>query len=166
MPFDEQVNPDDFKDIPLLESAVNRPFQTFSGEDLFPSIQAKAAALFHALICNHCFKNGNKRTAVIALDFFFMANGYALAMSNDDVYVVAIRTALANSEGRRPDDVVADLTNTFTENSVPLDAIDPDSEVAQQVGPERVKRTKDRMRWFAQMIEKWRAEIERRTKAQ
>jgi len=160
MPFDEQVNPADYKDTPLLESAVNRPFQTFAGEDLFPSVLEKAAALFHSLVCNHGFKNGNKRTAVIALDFFLMANGYALAMSNQDVYLVATQTALANKEGRRADDVVADLTNTFAENTVPLTAINPNSEVAKQVGSERVERVRSRMAWFAEMITKWRDAVE------
>lgn len=165
MPFDEQVNPTDYKDIPLLESAVGRPFQTYGGEDLYPSVPEKAAALFHALVCNHCFKNGNKRTAVIALDFFLMGNGYALAMSNQDAYIVATETAVANKEGKRADEVVAKLGELFKENSVPLSVIDPESDMAKEIGPERVQRMIDRLKWFGQMIRKWQQSIEDAKKA-
>jgi death-on-curing family protein len=154
MPYDEHVDPSDFKDINLLESSVGRPFQTFGGEDLFPTITGKAAALFHALVCNHCFKNGNKRTAVIALDFFFMMNGRMLAMTNEEVYEIASHTAKANMEGRKPDDVVSDLTQTFEEKSVVVQDIDPNSEAAKAIGADRVKRMLDRMKWFSDMLHK------------
>jgi len=65
MAFDEPVDKNAFKDRGLLDSAVNRPFQTFGGQELYETIYKKAAALFHSLTCNHCFHNGNKRTAVI-----------------------------------------------------------------------------------------------------
>ena len=44
----------------LLESALASPFQSFGGEDLYPSIQAKAAQLGYGLIKNHPFLDGNK----------------------------------------------------------------------------------------------------------
>ena len=51
-------------DMGLLESAVNTPFQTFSGQDLYPSILDKAARLCYGLAKNHPFRDGNKRSAV------------------------------------------------------------------------------------------------------
>ena len=52
----------DIHDIRLLESALAAPFQTFDGEDLYPSLQAKAAQLGFGIAANHAFQDGNKRT--------------------------------------------------------------------------------------------------------
>lgn len=154
MPFDEHVDPADYKDINLLESSIGRPFQTYGGTDLYPTVPAKAAALFHALVCNHCFRNGNKRTAVIALDFFLLLNGRMLAISNQDIYEIASNTAKANLEGRKVDDVVENLTQTFEEQSVNMQDVDPESEAALAIGPERVKRMIERMTWLKEMLQK------------
>jgi death-on-curing protein len=50
------------RDEGLLESAIARHFQTFGGDDLYPSTFEKAAALCESLIVNHPFVDGNKRT--------------------------------------------------------------------------------------------------------
>src|SRR6185312_11978530 len=55
------------RDSGLLESAIARPFQTFDGEDLYPSVFEKAAALGESLIINHPFIDGNKRTGTVAM---------------------------------------------------------------------------------------------------
>lgn len=109
LPFDEKVNPAEHRNRGYIESAAGRPFHTVGGQDLWPSLAEKAAALFHSLACNHCFINGNKRTAVIALDLFLAVNQHLLAMSSDDVYVLAKSTATANLEGRDHDLVMRDL---------------------------------------------------------
>ena len=49
------------RDEGMLDSALNAPFQTFNGEDVYPSIQQKAARLCFGLIKNHPFVDGNKR---------------------------------------------------------------------------------------------------------
>jgi death-on-curing family protein len=154
MPFDEQVDPADYKDIPLLESAAGRPFQTFGGEDLYASVAEKAAVLFHSLICNHCFRNGNKRTAVISVDLFLSSNGYALAMSNEEVYEVATETAKSNAEGRKSDDVVANLIKTFSERAISLEALDLSTDTAREVGRDRVERMVNRLLWYRRMVKK------------
>ncbi len=154
MPFDEQVDLADYKDIPLLESAAGRPFQTFGGQELYASVPEKAAVLFHSLICNHCFRNGNKRTAVIAVDIFLSSNSYALAMSNEEVYEVATETAKSNAEGRKPDDVVANLIQMLSERAIPTSALDPSTDVAREVGQDRVERVVKRLLWYKEMIEK------------
>jgi death-on-curing protein len=68
------------KDQGLLESAVYRPQQTFAGEELYPLIEGKAAALFESLAQNHAFQNANKRTAFMALFIFLDYNQYHLNM--------------------------------------------------------------------------------------
>ena len=59
LPFDERVNPTERRDRAAIQSALGRPFQTVGGEDAYPTVSHKAAALFHSLICNHCFINGS-----------------------------------------------------------------------------------------------------------
>lgn len=68
------------KDHGLLESAVHRPQQSVFGEDAYPTLFDKAAALLESLIKNHCFHNGNKRTAYLVTKSFLMLNGYHLRM--------------------------------------------------------------------------------------
>lgn len=81
------------RDLNLLESAVSRPFQTVFGRDAYPTILEKGVALFHSLVSNHPFHDGNKRTAVIALYAFFLANGMYFALTNDEAYSLAKATA-------------------------------------------------------------------------
>lgn len=59
----------------LLHSAIERPKATFSGEDLYPTLEEKAAALIHSLIRNHPFADGNKRTALAVMVRFLTLNG-------------------------------------------------------------------------------------------
>ncbi|GAA0606225.1 type II toxin-antitoxin system death-on-curing family toxin [Virgibacillus siamensis] len=75
----------------LLESAVHRPQQSAFGEDAYPTIFEKAASLFESLARNHCFYNGNKRTAFAAVDIFLKKNGFKLKRNdaeNEDFTVV------------------------------------------------------------------------------
>ncbi|MEH7494258.1 type II toxin-antitoxin system death-on-curing family toxin [Neobacillus niacini] len=69
------------KDEGLLSSAVNRPKQSAFGEDAYPSIEEKAAALFESLLKNHCFHNANKRTAFASLYMFLRQNGFRLVVN-------------------------------------------------------------------------------------
>lgn len=66
------------RDLALLESAIHRPASTFGGEDLYPNLFAKAAALVHSLVNNHPFIDGNKRTAYVAGVRFLFMNGYTV----------------------------------------------------------------------------------------
>ena len=68
------------KDLGLLESAIDRPKSSAFGEDAYPTIFEKAAALFESIGKNHAFLNANKRTAFIALNLFLGYNGYKLEM--------------------------------------------------------------------------------------
>ena len=62
------------RDRGALEAAVVRPQMTFGGEDLYPEIADKAAALMHSLVMNHPFVDGNKRAGAHACILFLLAN--------------------------------------------------------------------------------------------
>jgi death-on-curing family protein len=83
----------ELRDRGLLESALGRPFQSVFGEDAYPDVHQKATALFHSLIANHPFSDGNKRTAVLALYDFLLANGEVALFSIGEMYEIAIRMA-------------------------------------------------------------------------
>jgi death-on-curing protein len=66
------------RDFALLHSAVERPKATYSGQELYPTIFAKAASLLQSICLNHAFTDGNKRTAWAATKRFLWLNGYYL----------------------------------------------------------------------------------------
>ncbi len=66
------------RDVGLLQSAISRPQASFGGVDLYPTIFDKAAALFHSLMFNHAFLDGNKRTTMTATARFLAINGYSV----------------------------------------------------------------------------------------
>lgn len=67
-----------------LESSVAQPHQTFGGEDLYPSVLQKAAALCYFLVMNHPFVDGNKRVGHAALEVTLVLNGFELAAAVDE----------------------------------------------------------------------------------
>jgi death-on-curing family protein len=67
------------RDIGLLEAAVARPAASAFGEDAYPALNEKVAALLHSLTRNHPFTDGNKRTATVATIFMFEVNGQCVA---------------------------------------------------------------------------------------
>jgi death-on-curing protein len=81
-------------DISVLESAVNRPMQTVFGEDAYPTLFDKAAALLESLVKNHCFVNGNKRTAYLSMKAFLRVNGYDFNMDRVDAVEFIVSIAL------------------------------------------------------------------------
>jgi len=73
------------RDVGLLASAVARPRAVFAGVDLYPSLDAKAAALMQSLILNHPFLDGNKRTGITAAALFLRGNGRRLTADNAEL---------------------------------------------------------------------------------
>ncbi|MGC9333421.1 MAG: type II toxin-antitoxin system death-on-curing family toxin [Anaerolineae bacterium] len=76
-----------------LESALAQPRMTFSGEDLYPTIAEKAAALGFSLIRNHPFVDGNKRTGHAAMEVFLILNGHEIDASLDEQEQVILQLA-------------------------------------------------------------------------
>lgn len=83
------------RDFGLLESALESAYQTFGGEELFPSKEEKAAKLGFALISNHAFVDGNKRIGMYVMLAFLEMNGIHISPSDEDV----IRLGLAVADG-------------------------------------------------------------------
>ena len=83
----------EIRDVGLLESASARPRSTAFGEDAYPSIHAKAAALLHSIARNHPLVDGNKRLALAASIAFYGLNGFRLTLSNDEAYELVMEVA-------------------------------------------------------------------------
>lgn len=87
-------DPPPIRDIGLLGSAVARPQTTVSGEDAYPDLFTKAAALLHSIVKNHALVDGNKRLGWLATAVFLDLNGVSVTViSNDDVYDLVIDVA-------------------------------------------------------------------------
>lgn len=78
------------RDIGLLESAVARPMTTVFGEDAYPDLHAKTAALMHSLARNHAFVDGNKRIAWLSAGAFYWINEFLLDAPEDPAYDLVI----------------------------------------------------------------------------
>jgi death-on-curing protein len=83
----------DVRDMGLLESALARPRTTVFGEDAYPDLARKAAALTHSVTKNHARVDGNKRLALAALIAFLGLNGLRLTFSNDEAHDFIIEIA-------------------------------------------------------------------------
>lgn len=84
---------DGLRDNGLLESAINSPFQSFAGADLYPSIQAKAARLEYNIIEDHPFIDGNKRIGILAMMVFLEINGIELKCTDEEIIDLGLGTA-------------------------------------------------------------------------
>ena len=82
------------RDVGLLASAVARPQTTVGGEDAYPTIWLKAAALLQSVVGNHALVDGNKRLGWLSAAVFLEINDVSVAAaSNDDVYTLVMEIA-------------------------------------------------------------------------
>src|SRR3982751_3932927 len=81
------------RDQGALESAVAQPEASFGGEELYPDLASKAAALGHSLIQNHSFVDGNKRIGQAAMEVFLLLNGHEIDASVVDQEKIIIDIA-------------------------------------------------------------------------
>lgn len=86
------------RDEGMLDSALNAPFQTFGGEDVYPSLQQKAARLCFSLVKNHPFVDGNKRIGAHAMLVFLALNGIDLQHSQTELSDVILQLAAGEIE--------------------------------------------------------------------
>lgn len=86
------------RDRGLLESAVARPAMTFGGEDLYPDVATKAAALMHSLVLNHPVIDGNKRIGSAAAEFFAERNSYVLTTTDQELIDMTLAVAKGKIE--------------------------------------------------------------------
>ncbi len=84
---------DGVRDEGLLDSALNLPFQSFDGEDIYKTIQAKAARLGFSLINNHPFVDGNKRIGILAMLVFLEINGIEIICTDEELVELGLGVA-------------------------------------------------------------------------
>ena len=83
----------ELRDIGLLDSALEGCFQTFGGQELYPTKEEKGARLGYSLISNHAFVDGNKRIGMYVLLTFLEVNGLPLKVTDDEVVEVGLKLA-------------------------------------------------------------------------
>lgn len=81
------------RDLGLLDSARHRPQAGFFGQEAYPTLSGKAAALMHSLACNHALVDGNKRLALLATVVFLRVNGHRLDLTDDEAFDLTISVA-------------------------------------------------------------------------
>ena len=87
------------RDYGLLASALARPRASVFGQDAYPDLHLKAAALLHSLARNHALVDGNKRLAWTACRTFLAINGQWIGAPEDERFNLVIRVA----SGAAPD---------------------------------------------------------------
>lgn len=101
---------DGIRDMGALESAVAQPTMAFGGEDLYPTLIEKAAALGFSLIMNHPFIDGNKRVGFLAMDSMLMANGMTIDVDANE----GERMILAIAAGEATREELVEWLRKFT----------------------------------------------------
>ena len=81
------------RDIGLLDAAIHRPRASVLGQDAYPDLMTKAAALLHSLARNHPLVDGSKRLAWLATYVFLAKNGVELDPPDDDAYELVVGIA-------------------------------------------------------------------------
>lgn len=83
----------DIRDDSLLESAINTPFQTYVGEELYPTLLDKASRLCFGLVKNHPFVDGNKRIGTHAMLVFLAINDIDLKYTDTELIELILSVA-------------------------------------------------------------------------
>jgi death on curing protein len=87
-------DPPPIADLGLLGAAAARPQATAFGDDAYPDLWTKAAALLHSVVKDHPLVDGNKRLGWLSCAVFLDLNGIdPTTASNDDVYDLVMRVA-------------------------------------------------------------------------
>ncbi len=94
--LNKRYSPDEIigvKDSSALHMCVNSVHATAFGEEVYPTVIDKATILFINLIQKHCFHNGNKRTAFVALRTFLAMNGQKIFFADDEAVAFCVEVA-------------------------------------------------------------------------
>ncbi|MDD1966158.1 type II toxin-antitoxin system death-on-curing family toxin [Pseudomonas putida] len=114
---EDPLEPCGVKDYNLLESACARPFMTANGKDLYSSDYQKGAVIFHGIISNHCFYNGNKRTALLSALYYLGENNIWVDVCNDDEMYEFTRQVAAHEITEDRADEVQHIVDWLERNS-------------------------------------------------
>ena len=77
----------------LLESAIESAYQTFDGQELYPTVEEKGARMCYSLVSNHAFVDGNKRIGILTLMAFLELNGAKINPTNEEIIRVGLGLA-------------------------------------------------------------------------
>ena len=111
------------RDIDLLLAAEQRPQASAFGEDAYKTLEEKAAALLHSVARNHPFKDGNKRTAVVAMLMMLHVNGQKPVWDPHE----ALQRVLDVAEGRQNSGVFAEWLQLTTTEPQPDSNVEEDT---------------------------------------
>ncbi len=89
----DPISPRGVKDQELLNSALFHPQTAYGGKNKYSSIEGSAAALMYSLISNHCFHNGNKRTALVAFLVFLEKHGRCMTCVDSELFKISVQIA-------------------------------------------------------------------------
>ena len=92
----------ELRDIGLLDSALEGIFQTFGGEELYPTKEEKGARVGYTLISNHAFVDGNKRIGMYVMLTFLEVNGIHMDCTNEDVVEAGLGVASGEMNYEEP----------------------------------------------------------------
>ena len=104
-----------------FKSSIGQIYQTFGGEDLYPSVEEKAAMLLYLVTKNHSFSDGNKRIA--ATLFLWFLNGNGILYNEDgikriaDNTPVALTPMIAESRTEEKDTMLKVIVNLINQNN-------------------------------------------------
>lgn len=90
------VPPENFENRGSLEHALEKMDVVLFGQELYPTVPKKAAALGWTIIAGHVFKDGNKRTGMMSCALFLDLNGYQLLKGYDDPEAIAVALRIAS----------------------------------------------------------------------
>jgi len=85
--------PTEVRDIGILQAAVARTRASVYGEDAYPDLDAKAAALLHSIVTGHALIDGNKRLGWVSVRLFYRLNGRDLHAPMDDAFDLVVEIA-------------------------------------------------------------------------
>jgi death on curing protein len=81
------------RDAGLLDAACARPRSTPFGEDAYPTLEEKAAALLHSLVRNHALVDGNNRLGWLATAVFLDLNDHPPSLSDNEAFALVMAIA-------------------------------------------------------------------------
>ena len=104
-----------------FKSSIGQIYQTFGGEELYPSVEEKAAMLLYLVIKNHSFSDGNKRIAAM-LFLWFLNNNHVLYAEDGhkriaDNTLVALTLMIAESRTEEKDVMVKVVVNLINKEN-------------------------------------------------
>jgi death-on-curing protein len=102
----------DVRDVGLLQAAVARPQATAFGEEAYPTLDEKAAALLQSIVAGHPLVDGNKRLGWIAIRLFYRLNDADVRPTPDEAFDLVV--SLASGDRRDVTEIAATLARWRT----------------------------------------------------